>query len=117
MYLTRFEFQGTGIFHTLDVLEGLDLDKPDEEDLVWAERWFDEFLPVPIMPEGTRTESYFTEKGLHTFKEPLDVLISLYRIAEDIGFGELRIIEKWLTNEEVYYEDENQMVLLPREKN
>lgn len=108
---TRFEFGGTGIFHSLDVIEDMIKTRADEEDLEWAQREFDEYLTVPNLPIGYRTESYFTEKGLAEFKEPLDIIINMYYQAEDIGFGELTVVESDLNGREVIYQDEHQIIV------
>lgn len=117
MRLTRYEFGGTGIFHAVEVLESMPLEKPDEEDLEWAKRQFDEYLEVPVMPVDKetglfrRTRSYFTDKGLEAFKDALDILVSLFYMAEDAGLGELKVVEKNTASEEIFYEDENQVVV------
>lgn len=114
MELTRYEFGGIGIFHALDILENMPMEKSDEEDLRWAEREFDKHLEIPSIKtdlDGNKDfVSYFTREGLETFSECLDILVNLFYQAEDIGLGMLE--EKKIDSSElvILYKDKNQVI-------
>ena len=111
---TRFEFGGTGIFHALEVLHDMPIDKQVEEDLDWAEREFNKILEFPgIFYEKKDTKDlhcFFTEKGLKAFETSLDILLSLFQNAEEAGLGEVQEIMVDSSNLNIVYEDEYQIV-------
>ena len=75
-----------GIFHILDLLEEQDMTPADYGDLEWAERKLNLELPIPLYPNGIKTEAWFTEEGARHFEDALDILDIL--VGEYLGeFG------------------------------
>ena len=113
MLLTRYEFNGRGIFHAMHVLEDI-LSFGDMEDLLWAEKIFDDELYSPSIELDLQGEkhfaSYFTVTGLKNFAEPLGIIVSLFQQAEDAGLGRLSIWTVDNAKEKILFQDENQVV-------
>ena len=113
MLLTRYEFDGQGIFHAMHVLEDV-LSFADMEDLLWAEKIFDDKLYSPSIELDLQGEkhftSYFTATGLKNFAEPLDIIVSLFQQAEDAGLGRLTIRMVDNAKGKILFQDENQVV-------
>lgn len=115
----RMEFGGTGIFHALNLLESCDMEKADEEDYEWAERKFEEYLPVPDIfapAYATKGISFFTEYGYKFFKEAIDILSNLFiDYCEEAGLGELSEISMEIPDEMIVFKDEHQFVILEKD--
>lgn len=113
MLLTRYEFEGQGIFHAMHVLEDV-LSFGDMESLLWAEKIFDDRLYSPSIELDLQGEkhftSYFTATGLKNFAEPLDIIVSLFQQAEDAGLGRLTIRTVDNAKEKILFQDENQII-------
>ena len=113
MILTRYEFNCKGIFQTMHILEDV-LDFADMENLLWAEKIFDDELYSPSIELDLQGEkhftSYFTVTGLKNFAEPLNIIISLFQQAENAGLGRLTIRTVDNAKEKILFQDENQVV-------
>lgn len=113
MLLTRYEFNGRGIFQTMHILEDI-LSFSDMENLLWAEKIFDDKLYSPSIEPDLQGEkhftSYFTATGLKNFAEPLGIIVSLFQQAEDAGLGRLAIRTVDNAKEKILFQDENQVV-------
>lgn len=120
MVLTRYTFGGTGIFHALPLLEesGI-LELQDEMDLVDAEAIFDQKLPIPALFAenkfaGNTLVSFFTPKGLKEFSEQIEILKSMFSVAEYAGLGKLKKISLDSKKLHIVYQDDFQVVGIHR---
>ncbi len=111
---TRFEFGGVGLFHAEELIESCDLERADAEDLEWAETIFEQDLPIPdaLYKDRINAISFFTDKGLETFDEPLDALHTLFvTYCEDAGLGEWVRKEFEIPENMIIYQDEHQFLV------
>lgn len=101
------EDQGIGLFHVVD-----DLDIPAARKAALLKK-FDEHLPFPPydgMKPGTRTEAYFTEKGMEFFGPDIKKLIHQIE-----GHSIFKVRTKILSDTDgpqIIYRDEYQVLVL-----
>lgn len=109
---TRFEFGGTGIFHAIDLLYDCEMEVADEEEIQWAENYFDKYMPIPDEASNiTGTKSYFTNAGLKRFQKPLNILLDAFEYqAEEAGFGQLQEIKCNISTNDIVYRDKYQII-------
>ncbi len=112
MKCTRFEFDGVGIFHNIDMLMACDMTQPDREDLQYVINEFDATLQIPDIVEKAKTLSYFTENGLKAFRNELDILYRLFdEYCGNAGLGEIEEFDVDIPEDKIVYQDEYQVVI------
>lgn len=116
--LTRYEFGDTGIFHSLQLLDGINMEITDKEEFKEADNNFEKNLPCPpplLFSESNqlRTKSYFTEKGVKRFQKDIDTYIYLFeKYLVPSGIGEISISKiPNAKKKDIVYQDEYQTVI------
>ena len=98
-----------GIFHILNLLEEQTMTPGDYGDLEFAESEFNLKLPVPSYPDGKETEAWFTEHGVKTFEEAIDILdILVGEYLSNFGYHFYELSNE--PNGNIMYSDEYQVV-------
>ncbi len=119
MHGTRYEFGNTGIFHALGLFDDCDMDWDDANDLAWAEECFDRELhaidPSKDIDADCALTFFFTDKGMHDFKEQLDVMeycfVQYLQYLEDAGHGEFKQFDLDIDAADIVYQDEYQFAI------
>lgn len=109
--MIRYEFNGTGMFHSLPLLEDCDMERADAEELEKIEYIFENELPHPDVEWDKNTKCWFKEEGDARFAFELESLQELFRIyLEYAGLGTLTIKEDDPVGD-IIYEDAWQVVV------
>ena len=113
--VTRYEFDGTGIFHAIDLLESCQMGKKDVNLLEETVKTFNQKLPLPsIFKDNKKIHfmSFFTEYALVDFAILLKNLSDLFiKYCETAGFGEINKTVYYIPKNMIEYQDNYQILI------
>ena len=113
--VTRYEFDGIGIFHAIDLLECCQMEKKDINLLEETVKKFNKKLPLPSTFKDNKKIhfiSFFTEQGLVDFAILLKNLSDLFiKYCETAGFGEINKTVYCIPKNMIEYQDNYQILI------